>query len=140
MNNEFQKLIKQAETSFKFVSESDSLETVKERYTSFELIRSQLIDWINSNLAYDDALYNEYMNRLGKAEYNYFEKYNGIPVFDDSFSEGGIENIFEVNQTLLETTEWFDDEILTTKHTDFFNKRSINYSKKSKSITMNDLF
>jgi len=41
---------------------------------------------------------------------------------------------------LLETTEWFDDEILTTKHTDFFNKRSINYSKKSKSITSNDLF
>jgi hypothetical protein len=95
MNNEFQKLIKQAETSFKFVSESDSLETVKERYASFELIRSQLIAWINSNLAYDDALYNEYMDRLGKAEYNYFEKYNGIPVFDDSFSEGGIENIFE---------------------------------------------
>lgn len=60
--------------------------------------------------------------------------------FNTSLNNIGIDSIFEINQSLLETTEWFDDEILTTKHTDFFNKRSINYSKKSKSITMNDLF
>jgi len=60
--------------------------------------------------------------------------------FNLSLNAIGIDNIFDVNDTLLETTEWFDDEILTTKHTDFFNKRSINYSKKSKSITLNDLF
>lgn len=60
--------------------------------------------------------------------------------FNISLNAIGIDKVFDVNQKLLETTEWFDDEILTTKHTDFFNKRSINYSKKSKSITMNDLF
>ena len=60
--------------------------------------------------------------------------------FNVSLNSIGIDSIFEVNETILETTEWFDDEILTTKHTDFFNKRSINYSKKSKSITSNDLF
>lgn len=60
--------------------------------------------------------------------------------FNLSLNSIGIDNIFDINDTLLETTEWFDDEILTTKHTDFFNKRSINYSKKAKSITMNDLF
>ena len=60
--------------------------------------------------------------------------------FNISLNSIGIEDIFDVNQKLLESTEWFDDEILTTKHTDFFNKRSINYSKKSKSITLNDLF
>lgn len=60
--------------------------------------------------------------------------------FNVSLNSIGIDSIFEINETLLETTEWFDDEILTTKHTDFFNKRSINYSKKSKSITSNDLF
>lgn len=60
--------------------------------------------------------------------------------FNLSLNAIGIDNIFEVNQKLLETTEWFDDEILTTKHTDFFNKRSINYSKKQKSITQDDLF
>jgi ribonucleoside-diphosphate reductase beta chain len=60
--------------------------------------------------------------------------------FNLSLNSIGLESIFEINEALLETTEWFDDEILTTKHTDFFNKRSINYSKKSKSITSNDLF
>ena len=60
--------------------------------------------------------------------------------FNLSLNSIGIDSIFTINETLLETTEWFDDEILTTKHTDFFNKRSINYSKKSKSITSNDLF
>lgn len=60
--------------------------------------------------------------------------------FNVSLNSIGLDNIFEINDTLLGTTEWFDDEILTTKHTDFFNKRSINYSKKSKSITSNDLF
>jgi ribonucleoside-diphosphate reductase beta chain len=60
--------------------------------------------------------------------------------FNISLNSIGIENVFDVNQKLLETTEWFEDEILTTKHTDFFNKRSINYSKKQKSITLNDLF
>jgi ribonucleoside-diphosphate reductase beta chain len=60
--------------------------------------------------------------------------------FNLSLNSIGIENVFKVDKKLLETTEWFDDEILTTKHTDFFNKRSINYSKKSKSITLNDLF
>ena len=60
--------------------------------------------------------------------------------FNRSLKSIGIDSVFTTNEKLLETTEWFDDEILTTKHTDFFNKRSINYSKKSKSITSNDLF
>ena len=95
MNSEFQKLLKQAEISFKSVSESDSLEMVQERYASFELIRSQLTEWINSQPDYDDGLYNEYISRLAKAEYDYFEKYGGIPVFDDNVSEDEIEIIFE---------------------------------------------
>lgn len=73
---------------------------------------------------------------LSKAQTLEFIKHR----FNLSLNSIGIENVFDVNQVLLETTEWFDDEILTTKHTDFFYKRSINYSKKQKSITLNDLF
>jgi len=73
---------------------------------------------------------------LSKAQTLEFIKHR----FNNSLNAIGVESIFTVNQVLLETTEWFDDEILTTKHTDFFNKRSINYSKKQKSITLNDLF
>ena len=40
----------------------------------------------------------------------------------------------------LEKTDWFDDEIMSTKHWDFFVKRSVNYNKRAKSITSDDLF
>lgn len=52
----------------------------------------------------------------------------------------GLEKIFEVDEKLLEQTEWFDEEIETTKHGDFFVKRSINYNKRGQSITGDDLF
>lgn len=52
----------------------------------------------------------------------------------------GYEKIFEVDESLVELTDWFDDEIVATKHGDFFVKRSINYNKRSKSITSDDLF
>ncbi len=60
--------------------------------------------------------------------------------FNDSLESINFEKIFDVNNELVKETEWFYDEIITTKHTDFFNKRSINYSKKIKSITSEDLF
>lgn len=52
----------------------------------------------------------------------------------------GIDYTFEVNPTLLQETNWFEDEILVSKHTDFFNKRSTNYTKRSKSFNSDDLF
>lgn len=60
--------------------------------------------------------------------------------FNKSLKEIGIDTIFETNSEMLKSTEWFDDEILATKHTDFFNKRSINYTKRQKSVTEDDLF
>ena len=60
--------------------------------------------------------------------------------FNNSLESIGIDKVFEVNETLLEQTEWFEDEIIGTKHGDFFVKRSINYSKRTKSITSDDLF
>jgi ribonucleoside-diphosphate reductase beta chain len=48
--------------------------------------------------------------------------------------------IFEVRDALLEETDWFDNEVIATKHVDFFNKRSINYNKRSSSVTSDDLF
>ncbi|UKM66040.1 ribonucleotide-diphosphate reductase subunit beta [Flavobacteriaceae bacterium GSB9] len=60
--------------------------------------------------------------------------------FNNSLESIGIGKVFEVNESLLAETEWFDDEIIGTKHGDFFVKRSINYSKRTKSITSDDLF
>ena len=60
--------------------------------------------------------------------------------FNNSLMAIGLPRIFEVNQVLLEETDWFDNEVIATKHVDFFHKRSINYNKRSASVTSADLF
>jgi len=59
---------------------------------------------------------------------------------NNSLKAIGMQPLFETDEKLLAETEWFDDEIVGTKHGDFFVKRSINYNKRSKSITEDDLF
>lgn len=60
--------------------------------------------------------------------------------FNNSLASIGIQRIFEVDKALLEKTDWFDDEVIATKHGDFFVKRSINYNKRNQSVTGDDLF
>ncbi len=60
--------------------------------------------------------------------------------FNNSLASIGLPRIFEVSEALLEETDWFDNEVIATKHVDFFNKRSINYNKRSASVTSEDLF
>jgi ribonucleoside-diphosphate reductase beta chain len=60
--------------------------------------------------------------------------------FNRSLESIGVNKVFETDTSLVSQTEWFNDEIIGTKHVDFFVKRSINYSKKAQSITADDLF
>jgi ribonucleoside-diphosphate reductase beta chain len=60
--------------------------------------------------------------------------------FNNSLVSIGMPRIFEVSEALLEETDWFDNEVIATKHVDFFQKRSINYNKRSSSVTSDDLF
>lgn len=59
---------------------------------------------------------------------------------NNSLQSIGMSAVFGVNEELLDKTEWFNDEVIATKHVDFFDKRSINYSKRSASVTSDDLF
>ncbi|MEN9338333.1 MAG: Ribonucleoside-diphosphate reductase, small subunit, partial [Candidatus Parcubacteria bacterium] len=52
----------------------------------------------------------------------------------------GLPRIFAVDDKLLEETNWFNEEVIVTKQVDFFGKKSINYNKRSQSITGDDLF
>ncbi|NLC05894.1 MAG: ribonucleotide reductase [Erysipelothrix sp.] len=52
----------------------------------------------------------------------------------------GYDKLFEVDLEEVYKTDWFDDEIVATKHLDFFVKRSVNYNKRAMSITSDDLF
>tara|TARA_R110001592_G_scaffold346749_1_gene639508 strand:- start:3004 stop:3984 length:981 start_codon:yes stop_codon:yes gene_type:complete len=60
--------------------------------------------------------------------------------FNNSLEKIGMKSIFEVDSEMLRSTEWFDIEITATKEGDFFYKKSVDYNKKSKSITEDDLF
>ncbi|MEM9869255.1 MAG: ribonucleotide reductase, partial [Bacteroidota bacterium] len=88
---------------------------------------SKIVDWIFEAGEVDF---------LPKAVVNEFLKNR----FNNSLASIGIQKVFEVDRNLLAQTEWFDDEIIGTKHGDFFVKRSINYSKRTQSITSDDLF
>jgi ribonucleoside-diphosphate reductase beta chain len=90
-------------------------------------IEGMLLDWIFEKGELDF---------LPKEEINEFIKDR----FNRSLESIGVEKVFETNESILNKTEWFNDELIATKHGDFFVKRSINYSKKSQSITGEDLF
>jgi ribonucleoside-diphosphate reductase beta chain len=60
--------------------------------------------------------------------------------FNNSLASIGMVPVFEIDRELLQKTKWFDIEITATKEGDFFYKKQIDYNKKSKSITEDDLF
>jgi ribonucleoside-diphosphate reductase beta chain len=60
--------------------------------------------------------------------------------FNNSLAKIGMKPLFYVDSSLLEQTHWFDVEITATKEGDFFYKKQIDYNKKSKAITEDDLF
>ena len=60
--------------------------------------------------------------------------------FNNSLKKIGMDSYFTVNTDLLSSTKWFDVEVTATKEGDFFYKKQIDYNKKSKSITEDDLF
>jgi ribonucleoside-diphosphate reductase beta chain len=51
-----------------------------------------------------------------------------------------VPTLFDPDQTLLERTLWFDEEVLSSSHVDFFNKRPTSYSKHNKTFSSEDLF
>lgn len=87
----------------------------------------EIVDWIFSE---GDI---EYIHKDVVKNYIAYRMNKGLKAI-------GIEHTFPVDETLVLQTNWFEDEILVTKHTDFFNKRSTNYTKRSKSFSSDDLF
>ena len=60
--------------------------------------------------------------------------------FNNSLKRIDMKPIFEVDASEIEKSLWFEVEITSTKEGDFFYKKSVDYNKKSKSITEDDLF
>jgi ribonucleoside-diphosphate reductase beta chain len=88
---------------------------------------SAIVDWI----------YGEYdLDFLPKETVKEFLKHR----FNQSLKSIGLKSLYEVDEKAIKDTEWFVEEILSTKNIDFFVKRSTAYSKKTKSFSEDDLF
>jgi ribonucleoside-diphosphate reductase beta chain len=108
---------------FDVVFEDEIIELCKDAYDS----EKQVVEWIFEKGE---------LEFLPKAVVLEFIKER----FNNSLESIGIKKIFETDPNLLKESDWFYDEVIATKHGDFFNKKSINYNKKGKSITSDDLF
>ena len=107
--------------------DEEFIESIKKSCEASYEAEKTIVDWIFEEWELDF---------LPKKTVNEFIKNR----LNNSLDSIWIERIFEVDNEELEKTDWFDDEIMSTKHWDFFVKRSINYNKRSKSITSDDLF
>ena len=100
-------------------------------------IQSMCLDAYGAESAIIDWIYEKgELEFLPKAQVKEFIKDR----FNRSLESIGVGQVFKTDENLLSKTEWFNDEIIGTKHGDFFVKRSINYSKRTQSITAQDLF
>lgn len=94
-SNDFQNLLNDFQNNFKTVSNSKSLEILKEKYISVEISRDNIFDWILSSNG-DTSLKDEYMLNFERFENKLWQ--NGIvniPLFDDNTSYEDIETMFE---------------------------------------------
>lgn len=102
-------------------------ETVRMMCVEAYQAESAIIDWIFETGELDF---------LPKDQVKEFVKHR----LNNSLRSIGMSAVFSVDEALLDKTEWFNDEVIATKHVDFFDKRSINYSKRQSSVTSDDLF
>lgn len=117
------------------------------------IIRDENPEWFDkemSNKVYE-ACKNTFESEMGVIDWIYeegdldFMPKDTVKEFiksrmNKSLESVGFDKIFEVDEDVVEQTDWYDDEIISTKHVDFFVKRSINYTKRSRSISHDDLF
>lgn len=95
MSNEFYKLEKVFKEKFKSVNDSNNLQELKTNYLEFQIVREELIDWVNSSFEEDTDEFRAVLKKLTDLEYSTIFKENSIPIFDDNESYDDIENIFE---------------------------------------------
>jgi len=102
-------------------------ETVRMMCVEAYQAESAIVDWIFETGE---------LEFLSKDEVKEFIKHR----LNNSLQSIGMSAVFGVDEELLEKTDWFNDEVIATKHVDFFDKRSINYNKRQTSVTSDDLF
>lgn len=100
---------------------------IDELVTQSYQAEKQIIDWI-FELGEIESVSKYQLKEYIKNRYN------------TGLQDAGFPSKFEVDLQSIEPTEFFDLQVATTTHVDFFSKRSSNYTKKSQSFDSNSLF
>jgi ribonucleoside-diphosphate reductase beta chain len=87
----------------------------------------QIIEWIVNGYS-AEKLNSEVLKEFIKDRMNY------------SLDQIGFKKIFEVDPDLIAKCSWFEEQVLGNNQSDFFHSRPVEYSKKSKSFAVEDLF
>jgi ribonucleoside-diphosphate reductase beta chain len=88
---------------------------------------SKIVDWMVNGIK-EDGLSAPILKEFIKNRIN------------DSLTQIGFPKAFEIDEKLLSSTMWFNEELFGNNHTDFFNSRPVEYSKSDKSFSEDDLF
>lgn len=59
---------------------------------------------------------------------------------NESLKQIGYDKVFEVDESIISETRWFEEQILGNNMTDFFHSRPVEYAKCSQSFDAEDLF
>jgi ribonucleoside-diphosphate reductase beta chain len=59
---------------------------------------------------------------------------------NESMKRIGFDIEFDVDESVLEVTQWMDEEVYASALSDFFHKKPIDYAKSTKSFTAEELF
>jgi hypothetical protein len=93
MKNDFNELLQNYKSKFKYVYDSSNLEELRDRYAEYSISKENVTDWILTNTEADSEEYDRYFKNLDKAEYVFVSEF-GIPIFDDVESEE-LEQVFD---------------------------------------------
>jgi ribonucleoside-diphosphate reductase beta chain len=88
---------------------------------------SKIIDWMVNGIN-EDGLSAPILKEFIKNRIN------------ESMNQIGIPNVFEVDNTLLEETVWFDEQLHGNNMSDFFHGKPVEYSKNNQAFDEDDLF
>jgi ribonucleoside-diphosphate reductase beta chain len=88
---------------------------------------SKIIDWM-LNGAQEEGLSAPVLKEFIKNRIN------------ESLSDIGFQKVFEIDNTLLDETFWFEEQVLAPNMTDFFHSKSVEYSKKGQCFDEDELF
>lgn len=121
------KLIQTICSEFPKLMDDDLVNKIRYEATQAFEAESKIVDWMIGD-------YNQ--DKLNKGVLKEYIKDR----INDSMVEIGINKIFEIDNSLLEQSEWMEEEVTGNNSTDFFEKRPVAYQKNTQTFDEDDLF